>query len=605
MKKIMIKVILSCLIFCSASILGFSQDSNDESSGSQTIYYNPSSSNDGVTTKAEIRWKIYRYMTEVVFMLNLRLEMTGSEVYVEGKQYSKNELGDVWKKIKVQESSFRLKADLAVMHGRALGTGTLTLWQEGTMTGLDGYFGLSNSDLRGLYDGGGGNLELRNFKLTELSFEGLYDVKQYIRQKEREERQAKELEQKAEAAYEKASRLYGNREWEASIKSYEEALKLSPDHYQAPMARFNISQAEIRIRNILEQQQKADSLYSQAESSFRSRNWQASINLYREALNFAPEHSKSAEAQRNIRTAEEELVKIEEKEKTEAEAADNAFRRADELYNDKFWEEAVKAYQSAIEKYPDDYRTSSAGRRINYARQYIAKEEAEEKARIDAEREQAEREERLEAARIAQQNQLNQAQMEARQREALRRQLASSITGVIDTFDFGYIGFSGGLMFREDYNEDYFAESEYSIIPGINITARGGWLMNDEGSLINMGLGPVIGAGYYFGDELTYQEIYPQEMVTENDTLMIYRAGLTMMVILPYIRIDTEFSYGWVLPYESLFDGEAMIISVILGFGNFNIGMDLMFMEFDDEYYEYADEYNSGTRPVITLGFEF
>lgn len=91
-----------------------------------------------------------------------------------------------------------------------------------------------------------------------------------------------------------------------------------------------------------ERREKGQSLKQQANEAFQSKNWEEAIKRYEEALEYLPD---DGEIQRKLDAARTQLLK---------EKGRSLKEQGNEAFESKNWEDAIKSYKEALEYLPND-----------------------------------------------------------------------------------------------------------------------------------------------------------------------------------------------------------------------------------------------------------
>jgi tetratricopeptide (TPR) repeat protein len=145
------------------------------------------------------------------------------------------------------------------------------------------------------------------------------------------------LQARAAKANSEGNVYYRAKNWDAAIKSYEEALRYDPTNRTAAS---NLKLARSAKAN------------TQGDQYYRDKNWDAAILSYEEALRYYPTNSIAASNLKLARSAK-------------------ANTQGDQYYRDKNWDAAISSYEEALHYDP---KNSTAASNLKLARSAKAKE---------------------------------------------------------------------------------------------------------------------------------------------------------------------------------------------------------------------------------------
>jgi tetratricopeptide (TPR) repeat protein len=160
-------------------------------------------------------------------------------------------------------------------------------------------------------------------------------------QKQAEEQLADQQEnEEYYAAIEEADRLAESKDYKAAISKYEEAIQLNAEE-QYP--KDQVADLKIELEKI-EDQAEYDQLIKRADGFFKQNSLRAAKDMYEDALDIFPNEAYPKEQLAKISGELDAQKEIrEKKEKYEA-----AIAKADELYNQENYSEAIQNYEEAI-----------------------------------------------------------------------------------------------------------------------------------------------------------------------------------------------------------------------------------------------------------------
>lgn len=218
--------------------------------------------------------------------------------------------------------------------------------------------------------------------------------------KAEEERLAKELQEKYQAAISAADAAFKAEKWDDATTRYNEALALKAEekYPKDQIAAIAIKKDEAarkaeEERLARELQEKYQSAITAADAAFKAERWDDATSRYNEALVLKPEEKYPKDQIAAIVNKQDEAARKAEEERIAAELQQKysaAIASADAAFKAEQWEEATTRYNEAIglkpsEKYPKDQLNEIQKRKDELAR----KEEEERKQRDIDERYQA------------------------------------------------------------------------------------------------------------------------------------------------------------------------------------------------------------------------
>jgi tetratricopeptide (TPR) repeat protein len=196
-----------------------------------------------------------------------------------------------------------------------------------------------------------------------------------------------------DAALRRATQAEQARQWDAAARAFKDALESKPHDPAATEALRRIAESQ--------RQQRYDTAFARATEAERQRNWRDAEQFYQEALHHKPNDPLAAEALQRIAftavleraqqlearrewhqaaQAFQEALRIKPNDPlavqglrriSEADAAaryDAAMRAAAESERRKDWDNAVNAYNAALQLRPNDAQAMEGLRRIDYLR---------------------------------------------------------------------------------------------------------------------------------------------------------------------------------------------------------------------------------------------
>lgn len=152
---------------------------------------------------------------------------------------------------------------------------------------------------------------------------------------------------------EKANQAYVSKNYEAALNLYKEALKIKPDSKPVSDKIDEINQI---LDNIAAQEANADAIeakykaiISKADSKFVLEDWNKAQDLYKEALAVKP----------NDEYAKKQLQLTIDKQKAETsnmleKQYNKILAKADEYFGEEKWDKAIRLYQRALDLKPND-----------------------------------------------------------------------------------------------------------------------------------------------------------------------------------------------------------------------------------------------------------
>jgi ankyrin repeat protein len=191
---------------------------------------------DGITTEVKLNWSLSKPINKIIFNTKISQKIIGDKLYLDGKSYTRDQLGDYFDKITLMESSTVVR--ISIMDGvYPLGDAVLGHWALGYGHEADDKFPVDNSVLKIAFENN--QLSLMHLKIEEMEFD-LSNVRFYVRKLEKETAKKEQIKN----LYTKADQAFANKDYDAAEKSYNEILKIEPDESVAEQRIGEISEIE-------------------------------------------------------------------------------------------------------------------------------------------------------------------------------------------------------------------------------------------------------------------------------------------------------------------------------------------------------------------------
>ncbi|MFP4448641.1 MAG: hypothetical protein ACOCZ4_01230 [Bacteroidota bacterium] len=177
-----------------------------------------------------------------------------------------------------------------------------------------------------------------------------------LEQKQKEEQARKEKAEKYDEAVEKGDAMFAMEEYEQAKRNYQEALNIKPGE---DYPENKINEINSILNKLEEQEQEYRNAIAEADSKFDTEKYEESKNLYTQAQEIKPDKNYP---KKQINKIEDILARKEAERREQQELTrkyNDAVNTADQLFSAEEYEDSKVAYQEALkikpeEEYPED-----------------------------------------------------------------------------------------------------------------------------------------------------------------------------------------------------------------------------------------------------------
>lgn len=191
-------------------------------------------------------------------------------------------------------------------------------------------------------------------------------IPEKIEEAKREEKIAR-LTQEAKPIYQEALRFYRQKEYAKAKEKFQKVHNIYPEYEKASYYLERIDQ-DIQRQKERIRKKKAESIYDQAYSSYRDKEYQKAQELFKELEEFYPGYKNTQDYLKRI-PEDIEQVRI-----------DSLLDKADVLYKQEQYTQAEEVYKQVLKIEPEDRTASTYLERIPQKIQEKEREQLEQKA---------------------------------------------------------------------------------------------------------------------------------------------------------------------------------------------------------------------------------